>query len=69
MARLLSAILALAFAASLGSVASAKQCRDAKTGKFVKCPTPKATPMGSMKMSSPKHCKDPKTGKFVKCSK
>ncbi|MGP6156112.1 MAG: hypothetical protein ACLPYS_01015 [Vulcanimicrobiaceae bacterium] len=64
MARLLSAILAFAFAASLGSVASAKQCRDAK-GKFTKCP-PAA--MGSMKMAAkPKHCKDAKTGKFVKC--
>ncbi len=64
MARLLSAILALAFACSLGSVASAKQCRDAKTGKFIKCPP---ASMGSMKMAS-KHCKDPKSGKFVKCS-
>jgi hypothetical protein len=65
MARLLSAILALAFASSLGSVASAKQCRDAK-GKFIKCP-PAA--MGSMKMAKPKQCKDPKSGKFVKCTK
>ena len=65
MARLLSALLCCAFALSVGSgVAAAKQCRDAKTGKFVKCP---ASSMGKMKMTSSKSCKDPKTGKFVKC--
>jgi hypothetical protein len=67
MSRLLSAILALAFAVSLGSVASAaKPCRDTKTGKFIKCP-PVATT--ASKTTKPKQCKDPKTGKFIKCTK
>lgn len=66
MARLLSAILAFAFALTLSSgMASAKTCRDAK-GKFVKCPVATAAP--AMK-AKPKSCKDPKTGKFVKCPK
>jgi hypothetical protein len=59
MTRLLTALLALSFAAGLGSAASAKQCRDA-TGKFTKCPSAMASP-------APKKCRDAK-GKFMKCS-
>ncbi len=69
MSRILSALLAFAFALSLGSIASAKSCRDAKTGKFIKCPPAATASMGSMKMAKPKQCKDPKTGKFIKCTK
>jgi hypothetical protein len=58
MNRFLSAILALSFAAGLGSAASAKTCRDAK-GKFMKCPSTMA--------AAPKKCRDAK-GKFMKCS-
>jgi len=68
MKRFYFAILAAAFALSLGgdfalaatpSMAAAKaptRCRD-KMGKFIKCPTVK--PM-------PKRCRD-KMGKFTKC--
>jgi hypothetical protein len=66
MSRILSALLAFAFALSLGSIASAKSCRDAKTGKFIKCPPVAAAPA---KTTKPKQCKDPKTGKFIKCTK
>jgi hypothetical protein len=57
MGRLLTALFALSFTLGLGSVASAKQCRDAK-GKFMKCKT-------AMTMSH-KPCRD-KKGKFMKC--
>jgi hypothetical protein len=66
MSRLLPAFLAVAFALSLGSVASAKACRDTKTGKFIKCPPAAAA---TSKAAKPKQCKDPKTGKFIKCTK
>lgn len=46
---------ALMFTAAAPSIAA--PCKDAKTGKFVKCPEKKA---------QPKRCKDAK-GKFAKC--
>jgi hypothetical protein len=59
MGRLLTAFLAVSFAAGLGSAASAaKPCHDAK-GKFMKCKTTMAMPMK-------KPCRDAK-GKFMKC--
>lgn len=50
------AVLGVAFAFSLGSVASAAPCRDGK-GKFVTC-----TPVAAAAK-----CRDAK-GKFIKCS-
>ncbi len=60
MTKTVTLIAALAFAISLaGTADAAKPCKDAKTGKFMKCPVAAA---------APKHCKDPKTHKFAKCS-
>ncbi len=59
MHRFLSAVLALAFVASLAIGADAKTCRDAK-GHFMKCPP---APMAPMKK---KPCRD-KAGHFIKC--
>ena len=51
--------LALVLALGAGS-AFAAPCRDAKTGKFIKCPPPAA--------SASNHCRDKTTKKFAKCS-
>jgi hypothetical protein len=45
-------VIACAFTASS---ATAKQCRDQATGKFVKC------------SQTETHCRNPTTGKFEKC--
>lgn len=47
-----------AFAAS-----AAAPCKDAKTGKFTKCPPPAAAAPAKATQ-----CKDPKTGRFIKCA-
>jgi hypothetical protein len=53
-----AAVLALSLA--LVGAADAKPCKDAKTGKFIKCPPAAAAPAKAVK------CKDAK-GKFAKC--
>lgn len=60
MKKLVLALSALAFVAGSSPSIAATQCRD-KSGKFVKCPQPKAT-------AKPKQCRD-KSGKFTKCPK
>lgn len=54
---ILSAFAAFTFVAG-GAPALAAPCKDAKTGKFIKCP-PKAA-------AKPAKCRDAK-GKFIKC--
>jgi hypothetical protein len=59
MRKLLLSLCALSLLA--GSAPSfAAQCRD-KSGKFIKCPDPKAKAK-----AKPKQCRD-KSGKFIKC--
>lgn len=50
-----------AFSLSAMGASAATQCKDAKTGKFIKCPPPAAAP------AKPVQCKDAK-GKFMKCA-
>lgn len=60
---ILRSIIALGLAACIagGAVADPpKQCRDPKTGHFIKCPPP--TPPVTIK------CRDKTTKKFAKCS-
>ena len=59
MVRFFAMCMLAAMALSTG-FADAKSCRDAKTGKFVKCATPAPK-------AKPTPCRDKKTGKFVKC--
>ena len=55
--RAFTLIATIAFALSVVGAAQAVPCRDAKTGKFIKCPPVAA-----------KHCRDIKTKKFAKCT-
>ncbi len=64
MKKLVLALSAIAFVAGSSPSLAATQCRD-KSGKFVKCPQPKATAKATTK---PKQCRD-KSGKFTKCPK
>ena len=55
-----AAVLAFSFAAFGATAVDAKACKDAKTGKFTKCPVAAAP-------AKPVKCKDAK-GKFAKCT-
>ena len=57
MRRALTLFATLAFTAGLAGAADAAPCKDAK-GKFVKCPTPAA---------SPGRCRDKTSKAFAKC--
>jgi hypothetical protein len=62
MRRSLSALIALALVAGLsGSALAAPPCKDATTGKFIKCPPPAPAPVTTK-------CRDKTTKKFAKCS-
>jgi hypothetical protein len=68
MKKLVLALSAIAFVAGSSPSLAATQCRD-KSGKFVKCPQPKATAKATAKPTTkPKQCRD-KSGKFTKCPK
>ena len=61
MRRAIATAAVLAFSLAMVGVVGAKPCKDAKTGKFIKCPPAAAAPAKAVK------CKDAK-GKFAKCS-
>jgi hypothetical protein len=60
MKKLVLSLCALSLLAGSAPSFAAAQCRD-KSGKFIKCPQPKAKAK-----PKPKQCRD-KSGKFIKC--
>ena len=63
--RVAAFVVIATFAFSAFTASAATQCKDAKTGKFIKCPPPAAAAAAPAKAVQ---CKDPKTGKFIKCA-
>jgi hypothetical protein len=58
MNRALAIFAAFALALSIAGAADAKtaQCKDPKTGKFIKCPPPAAAPATTPAAGGPPHC-------------